>query len=454
MLNSSQELKNKQKATKVIASCMIGNALEWYDFVIYAYFASKIGKLFFPSADEMAQLISAYGVFAIGFLTRPIGAILFGHIGDKFSRKTALSFSIYVMSIPTFLIGCLPTYAEVGILAPLLLTVLRILQGIAIGGEFTGSMVFMVEHATNKNRGFFGSFACLSLVLGVIIGSLLVSFMYYCFSENFMIAWGWRIAFYLSIFGSFVGIYMRKSLADPTEYLKEKKKASGGYPVKDLFANYKSNVMTVIGIDFVTAIGFYLVTMFLPTYFEKFLNIDSSNSFWIHTVNMCIFGAFIVLGGRLSDKYGRAKMIKFSCMLFIIFSVPIFSLMQMGSIFLVILGQFLLVFFMGLFFGPIPAIISEVFPVHVRFSGLSISHNLSMGVFGGPTPMIAAILIQKTGIMIVPAFLLILASVLSILSVPHFVKKAISSKAEQKNKKEEEELEDDALDEEFDTARG
>ena len=121
-----------------------------------------------------------------------------------------------------------------------------------------------------------------------------------------MITWGWRIAFYLSIFGSFVGIYMRKSLADPTEYLKEKK-ASGGYPIKDLFANYKSNIMTVIGIDFVTAIGFYLVTMFLPTYFEKFLNIDSSNSFWIHTVNMCVFGVFIVLGGRLSDKYGRAK---------------------------------------------------------------------------------------------------------------------------------------------------
>ncbi len=201
---------------------MIGNAIEWYDFVIYGYFAVIFGTLFFPNADPLAQLLASWGVFWTGFLARPLGSLVFGHIGDKTSRKGALALSIYIMAIPTALMGCLPTFEQIGLAAPLLLILMRTCQGFAIGGEFTGSMVFIVEHAPQSKRGFFGSFASFSAVIGVILGSTFVAALNAYLSTESMQSFGWRIPFIVSILGSVVVGYMRSNLNDPTVYLEVK----------------------------------------------------------------------------------------------------------------------------------------------------------------------------------------------------------------------------------------
>ena len=184
---------------RVILSCMIGNALEWYDFALYGYFATTIGQLFFPKFSTVASLMATFGVFAAGFIMRPLGGLIFGHIGDKIGRKSALLWSIYLMAIPTTLIGLLPTYEQIGWLAPLLLTFIRLAQGLSMGGEFTGSMIFVVENAQQGNRGLYGSWVVFSLLVGILVGSAIATSTCYFLSEDQVMDWGWRIPFLLSV---------------------------------------------------------------------------------------------------------------------------------------------------------------------------------------------------------------------------------------------------------------
>ncbi|MCX7338007.1 MAG: MFS transporter [Alphaproteobacteria bacterium] len=407
-----------QSMKKVIISCMIGNALEWYDFVIYGYFSVIIGKLFFPSADPIAQLVATLGVFWVGFIARPLGAILFGHIGDKVSRKAALTISIYVMAIPTALIGCLPTYEYIGAWGGFLLMILRVFQGLAIGGEFTGSMVFMVEHAPAEKRGLAGSWATCSLVIGVIIGSAVATIFTTLLTQEQLELWGWRVPFILSIFGSLIGTYMRKNLSDPVAYIDAKRKRKAqSTPLKDLILCHKSKLLLVVLVDFLTAVGFFMLVIFLTTYFKTFLHLSDRRSLFINTVNMLVFCLVIPIGGWLSDKYGRRALLAYPCLGFMVLSYPLFGLIQHGS-YGALMAQMIMVIMMGLFFGTIPATLSEIFPTQVRFSGLSVAHNISMAVFGGGIPLIATKLIHFTGDLASPAYLLIVAAALSLLSVP------------------------------------
>lgn len=403
---------------QVLISCMIGNALEWYDFVIYGYFAVILGALFFPSAAPLNQLLASWGVFWSGFLARPIGSLVFGHIGDKVSRKFALTLSIYVMAIPTALMGCLPTYAQVGLLAPLLLIVLRTLQGFAIGGEFTGSMVFLVEHAPSNRRGLWGSWASFSAVIGVILGSTLVAGLNSYLSSEHMQVWGWRIPFILSILGSVVGGYMRKRLTDPSIYLEVKGRGKEEtVPLKDLFFNHKSKIGVIILLDFLTAIGFFIVAIFMANYFRTYLKFSASVSLTINTINMCVFAAAILTGGWLSDRVGRKQILAFACIGFILLSYPLFHLLQVGDHTTAMLMQAVLAIMMGLFFGTIPTTLAEIMPTKVRFSGLSIGHNMSMAIFGGGAPFLATHLIQSTQNLAAPAYMLIVASAISLFSL-------------------------------------
>ncbi len=412
-------LESKSKASKqVLISCMIGNALEWYDFVIYGYFAVILGALFFPNANPLVQILASWGVFWSGFLARPLGSIVFGHIGDKTSRKYALTLSIYLMAIPTMLMGCLPTYDQIGITATLLLILLRTFQGFAIGGEFTGSMVFLIEHAPQSKRGFWGSWASFSAVLGVVLGSTLVASLNHNFSPDEMKLWGWRIPFIVSILGSFVGGYMRRQLADPSIYLdvKTRRKAES-VPLKDLFSDHKSKMGMIILLDFLTAIGFFIVAIFMATYFRTYLKYSEKIAFSINTFNMCVFAIAILAGGWLSDRFGRKRTLGYPCIGFIILSYPLFMLLQTGSTYTLLGVQAVFAILMGLFFGTIPATLAEIMPTSVRFSGLSIAHNISMAIFGGGTPFLATHLIQYTNNLASPACLLIAASILSLSSL-------------------------------------
>jgi len=407
---------------QVLLSCMIGNALEWYDFVIYGYFAVILGKLFFPEANHVTQLLASWGVFWSGFLARPLGSIFFGHIGDKKGRKSALTLSIYVMAIPTMLIGCLPTFEQAGVIATVGLVVLRALQGFAIGGEFTGSMVFLVEHSPSKTRGFWGSWASFSAVIGVIMGSTLIAYLNNSISTDEMQVWGWRIPFLLSILGSFVGGYMRRRLNDPGVYLDMKARGNhgGSVPLKSLIVSHKSKIALIIFLDFLTAVGFFIVAIFLATYFRTHLKYPANIALSINTFNMCVFAAAILLGGWLSDHFGRKQTLAYPCIGFILFSYPLFLWMQQGDYWILLAAQAILCFMMGIFFGTIPTALSEIMPTNIRYSGLSISHNISMAIFGGGTPILATHLIQYTHNLASPAYLLIVASSLSLLSLIFF----------------------------------
>jgi len=407
---SSQTTSGRQ----LLLSCMIGNALEWYDFVIYGYFAVILGGLFFPHADPITQILMSWGVFWSGFLARPLGSVVFGHIGDKVSRKFALSLSIYVMAIPTALMGCLPTYEQIGLLAPTLLIFFRTLQGFAIGGEFTGSMVFLVEHAPMKKRGMWGSWASFSAVLGVILGSAMVALLAFYLSEGQIQSWAWRLPFLISIVGSLVGGYMRKRLIDPSIYLEVKENSKKeSVPVKELFIHHRSKIGQIILLDFLTAIGFFIVAIFLATYFKTYLKVADNIVLSINTLNMGVFAVFILVGGWLSDRIGRKFTLGLPCIGFIILSYPVFQLFQTGDYFILATAQAILASLMGIFFGTIPTTLAEILPTHVRCSGLSIAHNISMAIFGGGAPFVATELIQKTGDLASPAYLLVIASLLS-----------------------------------------
>ena len=402
---------------KIALSCGIGNAIEWYDFVVYGYFVTIIGILFFPESSKYAQTIMVFGTFAAGFIARPIGALIFGRIGDRSSRKKALAASIYVMAIPTALIGVLPTFETIGIAAPFILIALRIIQGLAIGGEFTGSMIFLVEHSPKDKKGFYSSIATFSAVVGVICGSATVSALFYLLDDADMKAFGWRIPFLISAFGGIVGSYIRRAISDPEES-KQSLNNQKTPALKSLLKTYWSPMLKVILLDFLTAIGFFIVVVFIANYMEKYSNLREYAQY-VNTISMFVFAAFCILGGYLADKIGIKKVMSTSCILFILFSYSLFTLFQCGSTSFLfpLLAHSAMSMFMGLFFGALPLALTSLFPVSVRFSCISLSHNISMAIFGGTTPLAATILLDTTNNPNSPALLLIIASSLSFLGL-------------------------------------
>lgn len=421
------QISSKKQESRLIISCVIGNALEWYDFIIYGYFAPIIGQLFFPSGDRYSQLMCSFGALAAGFIARPLGAMLFGHIGDKSSRLLVLMLSIYIMSIPTTLIGCLPTYQQIGVLAPLLLTILRIMQGLAIGGEFTGSMVFLIEHASKNKRGLFGSWATCSSIIGIIIGSSIVATIMHIFTPEQVRLFGWRIAFILSMLGCCVGIYVRRHLNNDTKEIlinKTKKSSPSFLPIKELFSKYLDKILIIFALDALTGIGFFTLVIFLPSYFREYLDISDTITQNLNTTNMVIFASMTLFGGWISDKIGYKKSLFYPCILFIVISYPVFGLFQSNEVFAIFIGQTILICIMGLFYGVIPITLFEIFPIEVRCSGISIAHNISMACMGGTAPLIAAYIIKKTNHnLLSPAYLLIFGATLSLISL-FFLNKA------------------------------
>ncbi|MDR3151718.1 MAG: MFS transporter, partial [Holosporaceae bacterium] len=265
-----------EKMKKVIISCVAGSALEWYDFAIYGCFAVTIGKLFFPSGDDFQQIIASFGAFASGLIARPIGAMMFGYIGDVLGRKKALVISIYMMAIPTAAMGFLPTYEYIGIWAGITLTIIRILQGLALGGGFTGTIVFLYEHSSEDKKATYSCWAPFSLVSGFVLGSVVAMVVSFICNEQQLEVWGWRIPFIISAFGTFVAEYVKNKLDDPQEFLDLQKQEAVEPKkhglLKNLFKNHWKGLVMVTLTDVLTACGYFLLSVFFITYLETVLN--------------------------------------------------------------------------------------------------------------------------------------------------------------------------------------
>jgi MHS family proline/betaine transporter-like MFS transporter len=396
---------------RLIAAGLIGNVLEWYDFSLYGYFAPMIGHYFFPSRNSATSLIAAFAVFSLGFVTRPLGAVLFGYIGDRYSRERALTLSILAMALPTCTTGLLPGYGTIGMIAPLTMLGLRLTQGLSAGGEYTTSIVFLVERSGGGRRGLMGSFGLFGSLAGGMLGSGLGALLAYLMAPATLFAWGWRIPFILGFAPAFFGIMLRRQLAAHASVSPPTPSTIGHI----LLAQWRC-VLLVFGFELLEAVGFYTVFIYLTTYLTKVVGLQERQVFTINT--LCLGSALLVipLSGWLSDRMGRRPLLLLAASAAALFSWPLFLLMRRGSFVWALLGQLGLAIIVALYEGSAPAAATEAFPAAVRASAVAVAFNLCMTLFGGTTPMVATVLIAHSTVM-APALYLIVAALVSAVAV-------------------------------------
>ncbi len=410
-------MENSSHVKKVLIAGMIGNVLEWYDFVVYGYLAGIIGKLFFPSNDPTTELIKAFAVFAVGFIARPIGATFFGFLGDKIGRRKALMISIILMAISTTAIGLLPTYYQIGILAPILLTLLKITQGLSVGGEYTTSVSFVVEHAPKSKRGLFGSIAILGAVIGILLGSASSAFITKILSEDALYSYGWRILFMTGIILGFLGYYVRRNIEETPKFKElEIRKEIDKNPILDLLKNYRGEFLKTFFLSVFQAVGFYTLFVYLAQHLIKFVHLLKSTALTINTVGMIVLAFLIPIFGYLSDKFGRKIFILLSTGLTFMFAYPLFVYISSGSVLNAQLGLIIFAVITAGFMAVLPTTLVEIFPTKVRNTGYSLGYNLPFAIFGGTSPLIATLLIKYTNNLASPSIYLMFAAAVAFLS--------------------------------------
>ena len=378
---------------KVIAAGVTGNVLEWYDFAVYGFYAPIIGRLFFPSDDPTVSLIASFGAFAAGFLMRPVGGFIFGHIGDKIGRKKALVLSVMLMAIPTGVIGFLPDHATIGVAAAVLMVLMRMLQGLSVGGEYTGSIVYLSEHAPDKKRGFFTSWTLFGAVGGILLGSGVSALISHLLTDAQISDWGWRLAFISGILVGVVGLIVRRHLPDMPEDKSADKPKS---PIVEAFRTEWRSMSKVIGFNIVNAVGFYMMFVYVVTWLIKQVAEPRSDALDINTISMAALLVMIPFFGALSDKIGRKPLLMFGAGGIAILGYPLIWLMHHPDFNMILLGQLGFAVLIGAYSGASPATLTEMFPRRVRVSALSVGYNISLAIFGGTTPLIATWLITRS----------------------------------------------------------
>jgi len=391
---------------------MIGNVLEWYDFAIYGYFATQIGRNFFPHEDAVAQLLSAFGVFAIGYLMRPIGGVIVGHIGDRFGRRAALTFSVTAMAIPTFLIGLLPGYRTIGLLAPIGLTLLRIVQGLSVGGEYTSSMVFLIERAPEGRRGLMGALAASGSALGILLGSAVGAAFAASMSTAALDAWGWRIPFLLGLVVGIAGYMLRRYVLEAGVVEKRTR-----LPIIETLHDHWRAVAGFSGLSVYTAVTFYVGFVYLVSWLQTADGIPPSRSLEINTFSMVMTLPVVITAGWLSDWIGRKPLMLLASIGGLIGALPLFWLMNHPSELLAQLGQLGLVLLIGVYYGALPAVLVEAAPPAVRCTAVALGYNLCYGLFGGLSPLVATWLVERTGDEMAPAFLIMASAAVTFVTL-------------------------------------
>lgn len=401
--------------TRIIAAGAIGNVLEWYDFAVYGYFAASIGRAFFPKEDPVAQVLAAFGIFAVGYIMRPIGGAIVGHIGDRLGRPAALTFSVAAMAIPTFLVGVLPGYDTLGIFAPIALTALRMIQGLSVGGEYTTSVVFMVEHAPPGRRGLIGAVACCGAIGGILLGSATGAILAETMSQVALERWGWRIPFLLGLVVGMAGFFLRRHVVEASHLGHE-----GHSPLVETFRNHSGLLARLAGLSAFNAVGFYLLFVYIVSWLQFADGIAPAHALAINTLNMALLLPMMIGMGWLSDRIGRKPVLLFATLWGLVGALPLFWLMHHDTTWMVVLGQFGFVIAIGAFLGAQPTTMVEAAPPEVRCTAIALGYNVTLGVIGGLSPLTATWLVSRTGDNLSPAWLLIGAAAISFVSILMF----------------------------------
>ncbi|HEX7908361.1 MAG TPA: MFS transporter [Paraburkholderia sp.] len=415
---------SKAMVRRIVFSSSIGNALEWFDFLVYGYFATIIAKQFFPMHDEWLSTLLAIATFGISFLMRPLGAIVLGIYGDRQGRKAALTLAIVLMMVGTFTMAVMPPYASIGIAAPVLILLARLVQGFAVGGEFGSATAFMVEHSASS-RGYYASWQFASQGLAAItaaaFGSLLTAWM----PPEQLNSWGWRIPFVFGLLVGPVGYYIRSHLDETPEFLamREAREAAGTRPAaaaqKDAsFANQWVNLLLAVGIVAQSTVGVYVLQLYMPMYAVKQLHMPAAASFGVVVLNGGLQFLLSPVMGALSDRIGRIRIMLTTSILMGVLIYPMFALLQSHpTIGWLLLLQGTAGLFKAAYSGPMPALMSEIFPTQVRSTGLSIGYSIGVTIFGGFAPTIVETFIHLTGDKLAPSYYVLIAAVLSGLSL-------------------------------------
>lgn len=419
---SSEEQHRTLK--RVTFSSFLGNFIEWFDYASYSYLATVIAGVFFAGEDKMVSTMLTFGVFALAFLVRPIGAVFWGNMGDKKGRKWALSMSILLMSGATFMVGCLPGYAVVGAAAPALLLVCRMVQSFSASGEYAGAATFIAEYAPKEHRGFYCSMVPASTAVGLLTGSLFATFLFGVWgaTSEFVVTWGWRIPFLLAAPLGLITHYIRTHLEDSPVYEAMRQDMQQGQaqidkPIRTLLRTYPRKVIICFGACMLNAVGFYMVLTYIPNYLEVTLNFNPSIASLITTVCLVFYIGFIFLSGRISDRVGRKKMLIVASVGFMVCTVPVFHLFGTEHFGVILVCELVLCLLLTVNDGTLASYLTETFPTNVRYSGFAFSFNLANALFGGSASYISFALIEATGDAIAPAYYMVGVSLVAFIAM-------------------------------------
>jgi MHS family proline/betaine transporter-like MFS transporter len=406
---------SKIERRRAVTAASVGQFFELYDFSIYGFFAPEIGRAFFPAADPLTQLIAAFATYGVGFLMRPVGAIVVGAYGDRVGRKAALVFTVGLMGLATGLVALLPTYNQIGILAPVLLVILRLAQGFSTGGEWGGAAAFLVEHAPSGKRGMIGSLHQVATQIGNFTGFMLAALLAFVFPTEVFQDWGWRIAFLFGALLAPVGYYLRTRVAEtPVFQQAEARKAVASSPLRVVFTRHRELVIAGICIAAIAATGSITFQIYVSQFARQVLKLDAASSLTITAASLLFAAFWVFLIGYLSDAVGRKTMVLLSVGGFLLFTYPLFSLLTSSpSLANLIIVQFAGAVLYGTVFGVIPTLLPELFPTNVRYTGISISIGLAQMIFGGTSPFINSYLVQATGNPVAPAFWVMIVAIIS-----------------------------------------
>ncbi|MEU0786767.1 glycine betaine/L-proline transporter ProP [Streptomyces sp. NPDC006173] len=415
---------------RAVKAASLGNAMEWFDFGIYSYLAVTIGHVFFPSGNGTVQLLSSFATFAVSFLVRPLGGMVFGPMGDRVGRKKVLAVTMIMMAVGTFAIGVIPSYATIGFWAPVLLILFRLVQGFSTGGEYGGASTFIAEYAPDRRRGFFGSFLELGTLAGYVGAAGLVTVLTSALGSGGMESWGWRVPFLVAGPIGLVGLYLRLRLDETPAFQKledeSSHKASDAASAVEttakgdlakIFRDYWPTLILCVCLVGAYNITDYMLLSYMPTYLSDEMGYSETHGLIILIVTMAVLMLIISQVGKLSDRFGRKPLLMAGMLGFLFLSVPAFLLVQQGSMVAVSAGMLMLGLSLVCMLGTMSAALPALFPTQVRYGSLSVGYNLSASLFGGTTPLVITALISVTGSELMPAYYAMAAALVGVIAV-------------------------------------
>jgi MHS family proline/betaine transporter-like MFS transporter len=415
---------NLSKATrrKAIIAATIGNGLEWFDFTVYSFFAIIIAKLFFPTGNDLTSFLLTVATFGVGFFMRPVGAIVLGVYADRVGRKAALTLTILMMALGTAIIGLAPTYSSIGLWAPALIVLARLIQGFSAGGEVGGATAFLIEHAPDEERGMYASWQQasqgISFMLGAAMGALVINGL----SPEQVDAWGWRIPFLFGLLIGPVGMYIRSHLEEPPAF-EERRAAREASKVKfspltQVLRDHPREVLAGLGVTILWTVCTYVLVFYMPSYAKQQLGLPLGATFQSTAICGAIILVLCPLMGMLSDRIGRKRMLSFVAVLIGVLAYPLFHWLNVSPTTQTLLQvQIVLGILLAAFTGPAPAVLAEQFPTEVRSTGLSLAYNFAVTIFGGFAPLIVTWLITSSGSKLAPAYYVISAAAVSFIAL-------------------------------------